>query len=799
MTGVQPFVVYSMLLLGMLLPVGLLTLAGRRFSISRSLLGQIPESLPPVIVLLLGMIFWSVAYSLELLTHDPIVMRRLHQFAFTGTAVVPMAVLLVALALVFDFRITTRAWIVAMALPVTTIGLAWTNPAHGLVWTSFETVAVGQLTSLKTTEGPWFWVHTYSSYAFMGVAVVLLAMRSHRVWSTSPGESVALIATIGIPWILNAVYLFTTASPVDPTPLAGLVSATILFGVVARDRVKTLVPSASGALFERTGDPMLLLDREGRIVHVNREGARYLDAEIDSLLGSPLHDVWPEFDFVAGCEGRHPDLRLRNVAEAAPRDFDVRLFPGGSSSEDSPVFILALRDITERRRAEAIAAEAADRDEQTGLANRRCFRETLARWIAEARDEHGLLALFILDIDDLKLVNDLYGQNAGDESILSVASALEDGRVDGGEPIESFPGRLGGDEFALLVRGMSRKEEIEGLATRLQRRIGASASCEFQVSASIGISLLSGDSPDLSSLFRQADLACRVAQRDGRGLFRFFEPEIEAKLDRQATVSRALWKAIRAGDFTLVFQPKVELPTGSVIGFEALIRWTSDELGFVSPEEFIAIAEKNGSIQAIGRWVLTRTCSLLAQWRAEGVDEVRVAVNVSALELRDPDFSEFVFACLEEHRVDPAQLEFEITERSFLGDDAEMATALNALRSAGIHISLDDFGTGYATLACLSRIDLDSIKMDRSLVLEVELDGRATSVAATVVTLARMLEMKVIAEGVETVEQAEMLCDLRCHQAQGYLFSRPVPPEEVPLLARARLPLGKPDPASSAD
>jgi predicted signal transduction protein with EAL and GGDEF domain len=308
----------------------------------------------------------------------------------------------------------------------------------------------------------------------------------------------------------------------------------------------------------------------------------------------------------------------------------------------------------------------------------------------------------------------------------------------------------------------------------------------------MGIAISPDHGRDVSSLFRRADLALQAAKSEGRAQFRFFDRGMEHKIDRQATVSRALRGAIRAGDFNLLFQPKVDLATKRVSGLEALIRWTDAELGFVSPEEFIAIAEKTGSIHGLGRWVFTETCRTLARWRAEGLGTVRVAVNVSAEELRDPSFGTGVFARLQEYQIDPSQIEIEITERSLLDEDIVMMTHLRDLRATGIRISLDDFGAGYSTLACISRVDLDSIKMDRSLVVDVELQGRATKVAAAVVTLARMSDMEVVAEGVETKEQEATLRELRCHQAQGYLYSRPVPAEMVHELLRNELPLKKP-------
>lgn len=788
----QLLLVHSMLLLGVILPLGLLILWSRRLPIYRTLAGQRSESLAPLVVLLLGAALWSVAYALGLLARNPVVVQRLHQAAFTGVAFVPPTVLLVALALAFGYRASVRTWAALMALPVVSISLAWTNSLHGLIWASAEIVPLGSLTALATGEGPWFWIHTYFSYACVGVSVLLLGMRTTRVWAASHAESAALIAAVGVPWSLNALHLFTPTSPIDPTPAAVLVSTALLFGVVVRDRIKPLLPSAAGALFESSGDPMVLVDRDGLVVHSNPAGARLFVSPIDSTRGSALGQVWPGFDLIAGREGNHADLRLRDPSTGRQRDFDVRVYPGSADTESSIVEIVALRDITERREAEASMAQVAHYDEPTGLPNRRFFRENLIEALEGAGGNDQPVALIAIDVDGLKTVNDLHGQAAGDALILRVAEALRNAQGKEHASVETFPSRLGGDEFALLITGSSSAEEAEHVAARLQREVSASEEHEFTASLSMGIATFPNDGQDVSSLLRRADLALQAAKRQGRAQFRFFDRGMEKEIDRQATVSRALRKAIRSGDFKLLFQPKVDLATKRVCGLEALIRWTDAELGVVSPEEFIAIAERSGSIHGIGRWVLTETCQTLARWRAEGLGAVRVAVNVSAEELRDPNFGGSVFARLQEYQIDPSQIEIEITERSLLDEDIVMMTHLRDLRATGIRISLDDFGAGYSTLACISRVDLDSIKMDRSLIVDVELDGRATGVAAAVVTLARMFDMEVVAEGVETEEQEATLRELRCHQVQGYLYSRPVPADMVPELLGSELPLEKP-------
>ncbi len=788
---VQLALVHSMLLVGVLLPFGLLVVASRRFRPHRTLVGRHPESVGPLIGLVLSAALWSTTYGLELLAQDPVWAERLHRTAFVGIVGVAPTLVLVSAALCSGYRASGGAWVGLLALPLVSIALGATNPLHGLVWASSKLVHVGGLSALETEVGPWFWVHTTYSYACLGLSVVLLVIHSRRLWATSPGESAALLGAVATPWLLNALHLFTPLSPVDPTPSAVVLSAALLFAVVLRDRVPQLLPSAVAALFERSGDPMVLVDGTGRLIHANEAASRILESGFELAQGGTLARAWPELDLPAALEGRHPDLRLVDPVARSRRAFDVRAYPGGPKGDGNAVVLVALRDVTKRREVELALTHAAHYDEPTGLPNRHFFRERLVEALDTARGREDRLALVTLNVDGLRTINDLHGQEAGDAVLVELAGALWDARGGGGHPGQILPGRLGGDEFALFVAGLSHRDEIETLAEQLQTRVAHSVDPRIEASVSMGAALFPESGGDAASLLRRADMAMQAAKREGGARIRFFEPAMDKAADRRATLSRELWKAIHADRFALVFQPKVDLTTRQVLGFEALLRWTHPELGPIPPDEFIDVAEKNGCIGDIGRWVLGRTCEILAQWSDQGLGPLRVAINVSAQELRHREFATGVLSALQHHGLQASQLEIEITERSLIDPELVVMHNLGDLRAVGIRVSLDDFGSGYSTLACLSRIDLDTIKMDRSLVEDVDLEGRATGIAAAVITLARLLDMQVVAEGVETEAQAETLRNLRCHQAQGYLYSPPVPAEEVPELLRGPLPLAK--------
>jgi diguanylate cyclase (GGDEF)-like protein len=428
-------------------------------------------------------------------------------------------------------------------------------------------------------------------------------------------------------------------------------------------------------------------------------------------------------------------------------------------------------DITERRRAEAQIAYMADHDPLTGLFNRSRFHEELEVRIGRAgRSER--FAVLCLDLDRFKEVNDALGHPIGDLLLKAVACRLR-GAV--GET--DLLARLAGDEFSILQTGARQPTDATSLASRLLDQINVPyelAGDQVVIGASIGIALAPDDGLDPNALIRKANMALYKAKADGRNLYHFFEPEMDARMQARRNLEIDLRKAVASGDFELFYQPAIDLKTREPTTFEALIRWRHPMRGLLLPIDFIPLAEETGIIIPLGNWVLRRACMEATEW-----PKVGVAVNLSAAQFRNKGLVPTVMDALAESGLPPRRLELEITETVLLEDcDSTLAT-LHQLRDAGIRIAMDDFGTGYSSLSYLRKFPFDKIKIDQSFIHDMSDHGDCLAIVRAVVALGGGLSIVTTAEGVETQEQLELLTDEGCTEAQGYLFSPPGPAADI--------------------
>jgi diguanylate cyclase (GGDEF)-like protein len=429
-------------------------------------------------------------------------------------------------------------------------------------------------------------------------------------------------------------------------------------------------------------------------------------------------------------------------------------------------------DITERRSAEAKIAYMAHHDALTDLPNRLRLYEQLRQMLARSRrGEH--LAVFCLDLDHFKDVNDAHGHPVGDLLLKAVADRL---RLCIRET--DMVARLGGDEFAIIQAGASQPTDATSLASRLIEAIGAAYELggrQVAVGLSVGIALAPDDGLNPEQLLRNADIALYRSKSDGRGLYRFFEAEMDARMQARRRLEIDLRNAISNGEFELFYQPLVDMQTGFVTGFEALIRWHHPERGMISPLDFIPVAEEAGLIVAIGEWVLCQACAEAATWPGN----VNVAVNLSAIQFKKKDLLQVVIMALEVSGLSPGRLELEITETALLQDSDATLAILHELRGLGIGISMDDFGTGYSSLSYLRKFRFDKIKIDQSFIFEMSDHDDSLAIVRAVIAMGSSLGIKTTAEGVETPEQFNQLKLEGCTEAQGYLLSPPRPATEV--------------------
>jgi diguanylate cyclase (GGDEF)-like protein len=434
-----------------------------------------------------------------------------------------------------------------------------------------------------------------------------------------------------------------------------------------------------------------------------------------------------------------------------------------------------VNDITGRKQAEAHIQYLAFHDPLTGLANRALLEDRLSLALAHALRSKKPGALFFIDLDRFKVVNDSLGHQAGDMLLRGCANRLQ-ALVRATDTVC----RVGGDEFILLF------PEIGGPtgATHLAEKILATFKHPFVIedrevfiSPSIGISLYPGDGGDFVTLIRNADAAMYLAKKQGRNNFQFFKPELTHAAQEELLLEAALRQALDKDELSLNYQPQIDAVTGKIIGAEALIRWYHPQRGWISPAQFIPIAEQSGLIETIGAWVLRTACLQNKRWQEMGYSPIKVAVNVSGRQFRQPDFMDVVDRTLAETKLDSHWLEMEVTENILMKNVEETIMTLTDLKARGISLAIDDFGTGYSSLGYLRQFPIDRLKIDRSFVADITSNADAAATPSAVISLARTLNLDVVAEGVETAEQALFLRGRQCNTLQGYYFGRPCPPE----------------------
>lgn len=436
-------------------------------------------------------------------------------------------------------------------------------------------------------------------------------------------------------------------------------------------------------------------------------------------------------------------------------------------------WVVTYEDVTERHKAQARVAHMARHDSLTDLPNRTLFREKMGEGLNEVAIAGGAMAVLCFDLDNFKTVNDRLGHAAGDRLLRWVAARLKENV---GE--HDTVARLGGDEFAVLQRG-PQPRSAERLARRLVEIIGHPPPLENQsihVGVSVGIAIAPDHGLDADELMKCADLALYQAKAKGRGAYQLFEPEMEEEARSRHALEQDLRGALEADQFHLVFQPQVRLDTTELTGFEALLRWTHPSRGFVSPAEFIPIAEENGLIVPIGEWVLRTACATAASW-----PDVTVAVNLSPVQFRSRGLVAMVTSALAEAGLPPRRLELEVTETALLDDSEATIGILHQLRGLGVRVSLDDFGVGYSSLSYLRKFPFDRIKIDRSFVGTIGESPESVAIVRTIASLGSVLGVETTAEGVETVEQLDFVRACGCTAVQGYYFGKPCPAAEVGL------------------
>lgn len=528
-----------------------------------------------------------------------------------------------------------------------------------------------------------------------------------------------------------------------------------------------------------------------KFVQVNEGTRRNLGYSMEELAEMTPVDLKPEYThekfeaLVAPLKHREIDtLTFETVHRRKDGSFypvEVRLQL--SHAETPPVFVAVITDITERAQAQERLQYLAHHDSLTGLPNRALFLERLDHALTRARWTNRPLAILFLDLDRFKNINDTLGHDIGD-SALRVTSERLISCVREGDTVARF----GGDEFTVLLEDMANTDDVPAIAQKIidiLSRPFVVENREFVITASIGISLYPNDGDDSLRLLRNADTAMYRAKDQGRNKHQFYSSEMSAKALEKFTLESSLRHALDRGEFLLYYQPQVNLSTGQVTGAEALLRWQHPELGLILPTQFIPVAEETGLMKAIDEWVLHTACAQAKAWQSAGIPSISMIVNLSGRSFNEARLAEVISRALRQTGLAPEMLELEITESVLMQNAPTTVEMLEELNRMGLTLAIDDFGTGYSSLSYLKRFSIDTLKIDQSFVRDVTTDADDASIVTAIIAMGQGLQLKVIAEGVETPGQLDFLRHHDCDGMQGFLFSRPQPEADITRLLQS--------------
>ena len=529
-------------------------------------------------------------------------------------------------------------------------------------------------------------------------------------------------------------------------------------------------------------DGFALFDKDDKLIVFNQAMARVYPQLSPYLIPGLSFSEWTErafaSDTIAAIDSHTERLWSRDqsaATEVAACDVhlhDDRVFRITEHKTQDHGTVVIHTDISDLKRTQKQLLFQTTHDVLTSLPNRSLFHDRLEHALAQSRRQNHQVAVLVFNLDRFKHINDSYGHAAGDQMLMTIAQRLSHVLRDA-----DTAARLGGDEFAVILESIQHISEAGFIAERILEHLCQSillGGNEVTISASIGIAIFPNDADQLTPLLSAADVACHHAKALGRDNFQFYSSAMNTQATERMLLEKHLFHALERDELHVHYQPQMDLSNGKIVGMEALLRWHSPELGEVPPERFIPIAEESGLIATIGEWVLRQACLQTAAWREQGLGDIPVMVNVSACQFRLQNLPELVTSVLNESDLGPTSLALEITESAVIDDIDNVINTLDCLNELGINLFIDDFGIGYSSLFRLKRLPLQALKIDRSFVRDIVIDNDALAIVSAIIAMATNLNLKVVAEGVETAEQLNILRDRGCNAIQGFYLSQPV-------------------------
>ncbi|MDP1525177.1 MAG: EAL domain-containing protein [Rhodocyclaceae bacterium] len=539
-------------------------------------------------------------------------------------------------------------------------------------------------------------------------------------------------------------------------------------------------------------EAILITDTQSTIVRVNRAFSRITGFAPDEVIGrkpshfkSGRHDaefyrqMWATLAREGSWSGEIWDRR--RDGEVFPKWLTITAVVDAAGKPTH--YVGNFIDITEQKTAEANMLRLAYHDALTGLPNRFSLRERMEQVIALAKRDRSRFALMLIDLDHFKQINDSLGHLVGDQLLIEVGKRLTESVRE-----SDIVARLGGDEFVVVLNAQETPDTARHLAEKITDVLSTPfqiANNELRTSPSIGICLFPDDADELDELLKHADVAMYQAKAQGRGRYQFFTPEMQAAVTHRMQIENDLRNALTEKQFVLHYQPQVDLRTGHIFGVEALVRWQHPQRGLIPPADFIPIAEETGLIDGIGNWVIDTACRQLQVWKSRGLPELSMSINISVGQFRDKTLAERIRATAHAADILPHCIDLEVTETMAMASPNETIEVLHALQRQGISLSIDDFGTGYSSLAYLKLLPFNTLKIDRTFVMDIETDANDAGICDVTVLLAHKLGRETIAEGVETAGQLKFLLSIGCEKVQGYLISKPLPADDAEAFIRA--------------